>query len=277
MPALSLSALRKRRIGSRKRTALVLPVLAAILVAAIVAIGIWAWQTRLTGRLLESMFGALTDANSAAGLMVADVTLTGRSNASRAELIAALAVNRGDPILAVNPEAARERLEAIGWVEKASVARRMPGQVLVHIVERRPFALWQADGALFLIDRSGAVISDHGLAGFGGLPVVVGGDAASRAGDLMDMLANQPELFARVRAAVRVGGRRWDIHLDNDVTVRLPESGAAEAWQRLAEINNSHGIIDRAILSIDLRLPDRLVVRLPSDLAQGLNTPAEEV
>lgn len=275
MPALTLSAIRKRRIGSRKRAALAIRILVLVLVIAILGAGIWAWQARLPARVLELMFGALTDANSAAGLMVADVTLIGRSNASRAELIAALAVNRGDPILAVAPRAARERLEALGWVEKASVARRMPGQVLVHIVERRPFALWQNDGALFLIDRSGAVISDQGLARFAVLPVVVGGDAAGRAGDLMDMLANQPELFTRVRAAVRVGGRRWDIHLDNDVTVRLPESGAAEAWGRLAELNDSHGIIDRALLSIDLRLPDRLVVRLATDPAPDLGVPGE--
>ena len=92
-------------------------------------------------------------------------------------------------------------------MDTAQVARRMPGQISVHITERRPFALWQHDGALFLIDRSGAVITQRGLGQFAELPLVVGGDAAQRAGDVMDMLANQPGLFARVRAAVRVGGR----------------------------------------------------------------------
>jgi cell division protein FtsQ len=105
---------------------------------------------------------------------------------------------------------------------------------------------------------------------------VVGGDAAVRAGDLMDMLANQPVLFARVRAAVRVGGRRWDVYLDNDVTVRLPENDAPAAWRRLARINDTYGIIDRDVLSIDLRLPDRLAVRLNPDAAPLTDIPAEE-
>ena len=69
---------------------------------------------------------------------------------------------------------------------------------------------------------------------------------------------------------------RWDVHLDNDVVVRLPESGAADAWRRLARINGTYGIIDRDLLSIDLRLPDRLAVRLSPNAAALDRIPAEE-
>ena len=276
MSTLTGSAERKRKISSRKRTALIFRLFVLVIVAATVGFGIYAWRTDLPAKMINAVIATVWDANDAAHLTVADVTLTGRNNAPLEDLIVALDISRGDPIWRVGPTAARARREALGWVDTASVARRMPGQITVHITERRPFALWQDDGAMFLIDRAGVVITDTGLGLFSDLPLVVGGDAAVRAGDLMDMLANQPVLFARVRAAVRVGGRRWDVYLDNDVTVRLPENDAPAAWRRLARINDTYGIIDRDLLSIDLRLPDRLAVRLNPDAASLTDIPAEE-
>ena len=276
MSTLTGSAERKRKISSRKRTALIFRLFMLVIVAATVGFGIYAWRTDLPAKMMNAVIATVWDANDAAHLTVADVTLTGRNNAPLEDLIVALDISRGDPIWRVDLTAARARLEALGWVDTASVARRMPGQITVHITERRPFALWQDDGAMFLIDRAGVVITDTGLGLFSDLPLVVGGDAAVRAGDLMDMLANQPVLFARVRAAVRVGRRRWDVHLDNDVTVRLPENDAPAAWRRLARINDTYGIIDRDLLSIDLRLPDRLAVRLNPDAAPLTDIPAEE-
>ena len=276
MSTLTGSAKRKRKISSRKRTALMFRLFVLVVVAATLGFGIYASRTDLTGKMINTFVATVWDANDAAHLTVADVTLAGRHNAPLEDLILALDVSRGDPIWGIDPTAARARLEALGWVDTASVARRMPGQITVHITERRPFALWQDDGTLFLIDRAGVVITDTDLGLFAELPLVVGGDAAVRAGDLMDMLANQPVLFARVRAAVRVGGRRWDVHLDNDVTVRLPENDAPAAWRRLARINDTYGIIDRDLLSIDLRLPDRLAVRLNPDAAPLTDILAEE-
>ena len=215
-------------------------------IAAVGGAGIWAWRPGVPGPLDDLMADALSDANGSAGLALADVTLTGRDNAPLGEIIAALAAGRGEPNLKVNPDAARARLESLGWVEKASVGLARLGRILVHIIERKPFALWRHNGALFLIDRAGVIITGRDLGRFAKLPMVVGGDAPGHAGDLMDMLARQPALFARVRAAVRAGGRRWDVHLDNDVTVRLPESGAVAAWARVARINDVRGVIDRA-------------------------------
>jgi len=276
MSTLTGSAKRNRKISSRKRTALMFQLFVLVVVAATLGFGSYAWRTDLTGKMINAIVATVWDANDAAHLTVAEVTLAGRHNAPLKDLILALDVSRGDPIWGIDPTAARARLEALGWVDTASVARRMPGQITVHITERRPFALWQDDGTLFLIDRAGVVITDTDLGLFAELPLVVGGDAAVRAGDLMDMLANQPVLFARVRAAVRVGGRRWDVHLDNDVTVRLPENDAPAAWRRLARINDTYGIIDRDLLSIDLRLPDRLAVRLNPDAGPLTDIPAEE-
>jgi hypothetical protein len=145
---------------------------------------------------------------------------------------------------------------------RTTTDRRLPDTLYVRLVEKRPLALWQHDGRLQLIDDTGAVIPVPRLDRFAKLPLVVGADAASHAADLLAMLAKEPDLAARVTAAVRVGGRRWNLRLDGRIDVLLPADDAATAWAALAHLERSSAILEREVEAIDLRLPDRLVVRL---------------
>ena len=139
--------------------------------------------------------------------------------------MAALAAQRGTPILAVDPRRAKQNLESLPWVRSAAIERRLPGTLFVRLVERQPLAVWQHAGKQELIDREGAVIPVKDLARFARLPTVVGDDAASHAAALIDMLAREPDLAARVTAAVRVDDRRWNLRIDNAIDVLLPEDG----------------------------------------------------
>jgi cell division protein FtsQ len=226
----------------------------------------WAWNIGFAGALQEASADlaarALVGTQVAAGLVVRDVTVEGREETAANDLLAALGVQRGDLLLDFDAEAARARIEELGWIREAMVSRLLPDRIHVEVTERVPFALWQNDRKLMLIDRDGEVITDKALGRFSSLPMIVGRDAAPLAGSLMDMLAQQPGIRQRVRAAVRVGGRRWDIHFDNGVIAKLPEENAASAWTRLADLDTQYRVLDRVLLSIDLRLADRLVLGL---------------
>ena len=132
----------------------------------------------------------------------------------------------------------------------------------MRLIERRPLAVWQHGGLQQLIDREGAVIPVEDLSRFARLPIVVGDDAAANAGMLIDTLANEPELAARVTAAVRVGGRRWNLRIDDVIDVLLPEENAEAAWSRLAQLERASTLLKRDVQTVDLRLPDRLVLRV---------------
>jgi cell division protein FtsQ len=123
-------------------------------------------------------------------------------------------------------------------------------------------ALWQHGGKIELIDRTGTVIPVNRLDRFAKLPLVVGDDAAAHAADLLAMLATQPALAARVTAAIRVGGRRWNLRLDNTIDLLLPAEDPAAAWADLARLQRDSAILQRDVQAIDMRLPDRLVVRV---------------
>jgi len=204
----------------------------------------------------------VVDGTARLGLVVTDIKVEGRETTDRETILAALGAGPGTPILAMSPTRAKEKLETLPWIRSAVVERRLPDTLYVRLVERKPLALWQHGGKLELIDHEGAVIPVARLDRFAKLPLVVGEGAPTHAAELLDMLATEPDLAARVSAAIRVGNRRWNLRIDNAIDVLLPTDAPAAAWAQLARLERSSAILKRDVQTVDVRLPDRLVVRV---------------
>jgi cell division protein FtsQ len=225
----------------------------------------WVWQSGVVGRQVEALGAGVERIMARGGLVVRSVTVEGRQRTEPTRLLAALETARGEPIMAFDPHAARIRVEALPWVSSARVERRLPDAIHVVLTEREPLALWQRapDGDFALIDRDGVPV-EVDTRPFAGLPVIVGPQAPAAVPDLMRLLSAEPALARRVRAAIRVAGRRWTVRLDDvetGIEVQLPETGAAAAWTRLADLDREARLLARDIEMVDLRVPDRLVVR----------------
>jgi len=260
----------------RKRLAAVAAGIALFLtLGAAVGIGLL-WRSGAIAATVAEAKAAAVARTGELGLAVRTVLVEGRGETRRAAVLAALAVKRGEPLLAFDPAAAKARLERLGWVREAAVERRFPGTIAVRLVERRPLALWQREGKLALIDDTGTVITDRDLGRFADLPIVVGDDAARQAPALLAMLASEPQLKAHVTAAVRVSGRRWNLRLDNGIAVRLPEQRPEAAWTRLADLDRTYGLLKRDVIAIDLRLSDRLILQLPPAAVRRLHEPGAD-
>ena len=212
--------------------------------------------------LLQGAADRLLQGTGLLGLTVSEITVEGRETTDRETILAALSAGPGTPILAVSPTHVKEQLETLPWVRTAVIQRLLPGTLYVRLVERKPLALWQHGGKLELVDREGSVIPVVRLDRFAKLPLVVGEGAASHAAELIEMLGSNPDLAARVTAAVRVGDRRWNLRIDNATDVLLPADETASAWSQLARLERSSAILKREVLTIDLRLSDRLVLRV---------------
>ncbi|MDE2228983.1 MAG: FtsQ-type POTRA domain-containing protein [Alphaproteobacteria bacterium] len=230
------------------------------------AAGYWLWRDGAIIRTGGAIEARLLAIGARHGVALENVDVVGRRRQSVASILAALHVRRGMPMFDIDLDAAKARLEALPWIRTADVGRQLPDTLFIRLTERVPFAFWQRNGGLSLIDRDGTVIPTDDLAQYGPLIVLVGDDAAVQAASLIDMLATEPALARRVNAAVRYGARRWTLRFDTGVDAALPETDALAAWQRLAGLEAQDRILERNIAAIDLRLPDRLVVRLaPAD------------
>lgn len=210
------------------------------------------------------------------GLSVQEIRIEGREFAPREALLAAIGITPGEAILDFEPSAAKHRLEQIAWVETAHVERRLPGTILIRITERRAFAVWQREGRFSVIDREGRVMATERLEAFGPLPLVVGIGAERVAAPMIDLLRGAPEIADRVQAIIRVSERRWNLRLQNGADIMLPEGHEEAAITRLAELQARDRLLDRPLAAVDMRLPDRLVVRMqtPAQPATPTPTPA---
>ncbi|MGH7090999.1 MAG: cell division protein FtsQ/DivIB [Stellaceae bacterium] len=231
-------------------------------VAGLAASGAWAWRSGRADRAVASLETAAANAGATVGFRLESVAVEGRERESRAAILDALGVQRGMPLLAVDIGAAKARVEALPWVREADIERLLPDRLFIRLHERHPLAFWQQHERLALIADDGSVIRGAKLDQFGSLVVLVGDDAPKLGAAFLAMLATEPSLKPHVVAAVRVGGRRWTVKLDSGIEIALPEEDAESAWHKLAALERSDRLLDRDIKAVDLRLPDRLVVRL---------------
>ena len=195
------------------------------------------------------------------GFGIDDVQISGESET--AELAVLEKLELGGSLVWFDVEEAQDRIAELPWVERAVVRKYYPSTLTVEIAERTPFALWQRDGEVFVIDASGVEIVPLKDARFAKLPFMVGATANEKAAQFFLEILAEPSIADQMRAAVLVAGRRWDLHLENGVTVKLPERDMRQALAQLVKLNEERQLLARDVIVVDLRLPDRITVRLP--------------
>ncbi len=252
------------RLLLRRQRALVRPAIGVALVCCVLFVVFVIARSSVPaapGGMMSSFRERLGRMSAASGMSVNEIRIEGRENTPEPLLRAALGVSKGDPMLGFSLEQARARIETLSWVEHATVERRLPGTVVVFLEERRPFAIWQNQGKYVLVDRDGQIVADQDVAQFRHLPLIVGAGAPAAAKTLLSALTDRPGLAAKVVASVRVGERRWNLRMTNGMDVMLPEGHEIAALDRLTQLQQEHEVLDRPLLAIDMRLPDRLVFR----------------
>jgi cell division protein FtsQ len=195
-----------------------------------------------------------------AGFGLTQVSLTGQRYTPDSDIFDAIGLDSAHTLLSFDTRAAQDRIESLPWVERASIERVLPDRLEVRVSERAPSAVWRLGDRNFLIDKSGRVLSAVPADAMPSLPRVAGEGAATQASRLYALLADNPDLLARVDIAERIGGRRWTLRLTNGSTVQLPAQGEAEAIARALRVANAFG---SEASEIDVRVPERTLVREP--------------
>lgn len=207
-------------------------------------------------------------AANALGFRIADLTVAGQNQLTKEEVLASAQVTGRSSLLFLDAEATRERLKANPWIADATVRKLLPGQLQIEIKEREPFALWQKDRRVSVIAGDGTVLEGFVAPQLLTLPLVVGQGAETRAKDFLALLDRFPALREQVQASILVGERRWNLRLTNGTDVRLPEGDAGRALDQLMALERETKILTRDIVAVDLRLPDRVTVRLSDQASE---------
>ena len=212
--------------------------------------------------------GSVRDfAARALGFDIAIVTISGEAELRVPEILADAGISPKNSLLFLDAAQARARLETVPLIKQASVRKLYPNHLVIDLVERAPYALWQKDGQVNIVAADGAVIDEMRDQRFANLPFVVGEGANERLPEFNALLAAAGELGPKIRAGVLVAHRRWNLKMTNGVDVMLPEINPQAAVATLVRLQRESRVLDRDVISLDLRLEGRMFARLTEEAA----------
>jgi len=233
-------------------------VLGLVLIGVLLASGV-------IGRGFHALGRGLNTVTADAGFGISEIHITGNRRTPYRQILEVLDMQPGQSIFSADLWGAQQRLASLDWIASAEIHRRYPDAIFVTLVEKRPFALWQppsntngdahGDVPIVVVERNGRVITSREVDNFRRLPKLVGAGAPEAAADLVDAVQTHRAIAARIAAYARVSGRRWNLILDDGVTVELPESGWQKELDSLEHLIIDNGILERDVTEIDLRSP----------------------
>ena len=189
-----------------------------------------------------------------AGFGIDGIEITGQTLTDDKDIITLLTVGTGNSTLTFDAQKAQARLEWLRAVESATVRKVYPNRVIVSIVEKVPVVRWRVGDTTWLIDETGKKIGTD-ISSYTDLPLVIGEGAADDAVPMVRILDRHPQLKSELAALSRIGDRRWDLIYRNGLRVQLPESGVAQALDRLEMYQADYALLERDVTLIDLRVP----------------------
>jgi len=201
------------------------------------------------------------------GFGVNVVTISGEAQLAESEILALAGIGPKDSLPFFDAARARKNLEALPLIKQASVRKLYPDRIVVEIVERTPVALWQKDGEVRTIAADGAVIDKMRDQRFSSLPFVVGDSANERLSEFMALLDASAEMRPKIAAGVLIGARRWNLKMKSGIDVKLPENDPLSAMATLVALQRQSRILDRDVLSLDLRVAGKVFARLSEEAA----------
>jgi cell division protein FtsQ len=203
----------------------------------------------------------------ALGFGIKAVTIAGAGELSETSVLTTAGIGPRNSLLFLDAATVRDRLKKIPLVKDVAITKFYPDRLLIEVEERQPAALWQTDGAVHVVASDGMAIDDMRDQRFTKLPLVVGDGANTRLGEYLALRAAAGDLAEKIRAGVFVSGRRWNFKMADGVDVLLPEADPAAAVASLVRLQRESHILDKAVLSIDLRQPDRMIARMTEEAA----------
>lgn len=227
-----------------------------------------AWLGKPDNRaaLADFYFGTIDAFQNRPEFMVDAVAVSGADAELERDIRAVLPLELPRSSFDIDLVALQTVVEALGAVDTA-VFRVKPGGILqIDVTERQPIAIWRNGDDLFLVDRSGVIIRTVAARGLRpDLPLLTGEGARDAVPEALALTQAAQPLGEALRGFVRKGARRWDIVLDGERRILLPEGNPLPALERVIVMAQSQDLLDRDVILIDMRNEQRPSIRLGAE------------
>jgi cell division protein FtsQ len=145
------------------------------------------------------------------------------------------------------------------------------GILQINVTERVPALVWRTYEGTIILDATGhRVASIATREERSDLPLVAGDGADVAVDQALEIIAASGPLLARVRGVERIGERRWDLVLDRNQRILLPEDNPIAALERVIALNKAQDMLARDLTVIDMRNGQRPTIRIADNAIEAL-------
>lgn len=200
------------------------------------------------------------------GFIIKNIEITGIKHLNKKDVIKIIRSFNNTNIFNVNIEKIHKEISKNTWVKETTIQIIYPDTIKIFLKEKEPIAIWQNKYGNNLITINGEIILEKNLNNFkNNLPIIIGNNAHQNISPILKILNIHESFTENVWSLTFVNERRWDIHFNQGLTIRLPSTKVEEAWQKIVFLNEKFNILNLGLIEIDLRNHNQILGKINID------------
>ena len=200
------------------------------------------------------------------GFKIKNILISGTHNLSQDYLRNIINTQNHINILNVNLHTIYNKIIQNSWVEETYVERILPDTIKIKVLEKKPIAIWQNQKGNKLITVNGDVISHANVNKFkNSFPIIKGEKSKENISTILKILETNKNFAKNIWSLTFINQRRWDLHFNQGLIVRLPSRDVIKAWQKIIKLQTNYNILNLRLTEIDLRNPEQILGKINFD------------
>ena len=188
------------------------------------------------------------------GFIIKNIEILGVKHLDKNDIIKIISTYKNINIFNVNINNIYREIKNNTWIKKASIEIIYPNTIKILLTEKKPIAIWQNRYGNSLITKNGEVISEKNLEKFKSyLPIIIGQNAQKNAHSILNILSSNKDFVKNIWSLTFVNERRWDVHFNQGLTIRLPSKNVKKAWEKVVYLDQKFKILNLGLTELDLR------------------------
>ena len=200
------------------------------------------------------------------GFKIKNIEISGLNHLDKNDIIKIVNAYNEINIFKINVGDIYKKIKNNTWIKKASIEIIYPNTIKILLTEKKPVAIWQNRDGNTLITKSGDVIFEKNLAEFKNyLPIVVGENVHKEVQSILDIFSKNKDFVTNIWSLTFVNQRRWDVHFNQGLTIKLPSKNLEKAWEKVLYLDKEFKILNLGLTELDLRNSNQILGKINID------------
>ncbi len=200
------------------------------------------------------------------GFKIENILITGTRNLSNNYIKNIIEIYKDGSIFNIDLSSIYNKIKQNSWVKEVSVERVLPNIIKIKILENQPIAIWQNKTNNKLITANGDIIFDGNVNDFkNDFPIIKGNKSKENISSILEILETNQNFYENIWSLTFINERRWDLHFNQGLVVRLPSKDIKKAWEKIIKLQKNYNILNLKLTEIDLRNPKQILGKINFD------------